>query len=294
MRDIAPVLLWAVGGDRGLSEGMCPFVAQTTQENQISFKLRFFSSCNAAFQNITIPYDLFVTIPLLDLTVPNTISYTATLKKFQPHIVMESTMDKIPQISNRIRQFKTDAKVFALENRGLDPGGFLFCLNHIFTNKLRYDYVIKLHSKMRNEDWRRELFNAILASQDVFKKCVKVKEFESFLHTHVSKKQKFEDHPGVGMIGPGKWIINLAGPVNSKWINEYKKRLNITTSKSQFVGGTMFMARFSVFEPFAQFPLSDWFAEMEFGYRLDGLAAHAMERILGYMVWNCGKIICPS
>lgn len=77
---------------------------------------RMWPEIETRLQNITEPYDLFVTLPL----------------------------ENEPLRADVLR-FKPDASVSVVENRGFDVAPFIDVLNRVDLNK--YDYVVKLHTK---------------------------------------------------------------------------------------------------------------------------------------------------
>ena len=77
-------------------------------------------------------------------------------------------------------------------------------------------------------------------------------------------------------------------------IKYFNSKLNIRKNE-QFIGGTMFMCRFEIMKKYLNIVNTiDIYKELEEGYFTDHrnpTKTHALERILGYMVGDCGKKI---
>ena len=158
--------------------------------------------------NITLPYDLHVTI-----------------------------VEKNKYLQDDIIKFKKDAHVEVVENRGYDVGPFIQIINKINLND--YEYVIKLHTKrdwpigtmmqgydMSGGKWRKYALSFL--EKDNFKKCL----------------QAFEQNKRLGMVSNFHLIMNKER-YDFDAMKKAKKMLKIEdlNGYERFVGGTMFMCR---------------------------------------------------
>ncbi len=178
-----------------------------------------------AVQNITAPYDLFVT-------------------------VTEHNAD----IEKDILAFNSEARIILVENKGFDVWPFIKVLNDVDLND--YDYIVKLHSKrdmpigtLRNgfdvsrDMWRKYLY-AFLSNTTNFEKCLKA----------------FEADKTLGMISDYRMIVK-----NEKKYPELVKKVTVTLNSlgfkankhSSYVMGTMFMVQAKLFEPLKRLQLTE-------------------------------------
>lgn len=208
--------------------------------------------------NITIEYDLYITITKEDET-----------------------------IKQKILNFKQDSKIFLVENRGYDVGPFFEILNKINLNE--YDYLIKLHTKsstkttqfiskiqsFNNNEWRKYLLS-FLKNKNVFSRCLNI----------FNKNQK------IGMIGNKYCIMKNDIYYNFKlddFCNTILNKLQIDKyNKSKYIAGTIFIARTNIFKPLQQLNININDFDITDGKIKHGTKAHFFERIFGFNVYKQG------
>ncbi len=208
--------------------------------------------------NITIPYDLYVTL-----------------------------VDDDKNLISDIKIFHKEAKVWIVENRGYDVGPFIDFLNKINLND--YDYILKLHTKghsgknkftdlfkeryvyFEHKDlWNDLLIKSLVGTKNIFEKNL----------SHFSKDEK------LGMIGSKYLICNLS--------KSYKKSLPQIpglkypkASDIKFIAGTMFMVKSPLLQPIKDnFKISNF--EPTDGKVKDKALAHYIERLFGCVVLSQG------
>lgn len=175
------------------------------------------------------------------------------------------------------------ARVFVLENKGLDIGAFLIVLKNLISSGEQYDLLLKLHSKksilscgpQRGEYWRKELYRPL------FDNLPRIIEL-------------MQTNEQIGMVGSRLHLYDFEG-VNIPTINYFRDLLNIHTPQRIFVGGTMFWVRYTILTDYLNPSLIDEIIhKLEDGYFTDaGIPrfTHAMERIFGYMISDSQKVI---
>ena len=96
------------------------------------------------------------------------------------------------KIINQIKEFKPDAKIIIVENRGYDVWPFLQVLNHV--NLDDYDFILKFHTKNyrnikdfygKGFSWRNFLIDALLKNKKIFANNLKI----------------ITENPDIGIIG---------------------------------------------------------------------------------------------
>ena len=210
-------------------------------------------------QNITVPYDLTVTF-----------------------------VAEHPEIETDIKNFKPDAKIMHVANKGWDIGPFILALQSV--NLDDYDYVIKLHTKrdlpglmtendfpfhclVRNRlkfrsEWREELLK-FLSSKENFNKCLNA----------------FEEDSALGMTSYFKLICD-GGEGDTGAYNAAQSlmlKLGLGCLPFKFVAGTMFMARAKWLKVFQHI---DEHIEVFTETRREDISvsAHVLERALGGVI----------
>jgi hypothetical protein len=167
-------------------------------------------------------------------------------------------------ITSEILKSFPDAKISMYPNRGQDIGPFLQILKKI--RGFDYDYIIKLHTKKCEYDlalgseWRTELVNALISSDKIIERNVKI-----------LKTGKFK------MCG------------SSKWLRQQEWEYDNITYNVKFIGGTIFMADFKTITDVIQDELIDeWYNKLPTGYEQNHSFAHVLERLLGQVVIDAG------
>lgn len=205
-------------------------------------------------KNITCNYDLCVTVVKPDAT-----------------------------IEKKIMDFKPDAKILVVPNRGYDVYPFWLALQDFSLSD--YDFVLKLHTKNSRTtkwtkngisytgfEWRDDLINPLIGSRRQFHRV-----------------RRLLACPGVGMVG----AANLIGDrENAQQMNNTKKlcdKMGIRYfDKCPFVCGTMFAIKSDLLREFQNYPFrqSDFSAESKTGSV--GTTAHSLETVFGILVANGG------
>lgn len=208
----------------------------------------------ACLENVSLPYDLFVT-----LTAPN------------------------EDIVEKIKRFKGDARAEVVENRGFDVGPFIKVLAE--ADPRRYDFVIHLHSK---RDVKDILGNVVLKDEKEWRRLLL--NFCSSPENWSATTETFRTKPNVGMVSDRVCVLEGRfdpTPEMAAAAKEYlTENLGLPFIKAAFVSGTMFMARASLFVPVVEKISFDDFKPTE---RREFLTlGHMFERIFGYMVYAQG------
>lgn len=217
---------------------------------------RMWPEIETRLQNITEPYDLFVTMP------PENEPLRADVLRFKP-----------------------DADVRVVENRGFDVAPFIDVLNRVDLNK--YDYVVKLHTKrdmpygfslegydMSYGKHRSCLMNFI-NSVDNFKKCLKA----------------FDHDERLGMIGDFRIICkkDRKGKEVVRKGRELLVKAGFPDMEPPFILGTMFFARAELFN--AVYKLNLTFDEFTESVRGKDILPYGLEAFFGFMVAAQGYAI---
>lgn len=174
------------------------------------------------------------------------------------------------------------AKIEIVDNRGYDIGPFLHVINKIKINK--YHFIIKLHTK-RNVPYSFTLKGKWVGGA-LFRKIAL--EFCSSSERWNSSLIKM-NIPSVGMVGSPLCIIGKIFDYTSNYALVYQvmQKLGLNwNGAGEYVVGTMFVVKSSLLEPLqGKFTLEDF--EVPERRKGDGLP-HAIERVLGYMVYAQG------
>lgn len=184
------------------------------------------------------------------------------------------------KIENKIYAFKDNTQIVVVPNRGYDIAPFLRISKMI--NLDEYDYIIKLHSK------RDLTAPAYLPTCRLKRNKWRLKLME-FMSTpkHINLTLKcFEKHSDIGMISAPELIITSQkeDSIADARAERIVRGMGLTIKNHKFVAGTMFIARAKLFKMWQMFPYdtSD-FEEFDVSHK-GGTLAHALERVLGYMV----------
>lgn len=189
--------------------------------------------------------------------------------------------DKI--VEKRLKDLKSDVKIVKVKNLGYDVYPFLQILKMV--NLSEYDYVLKLHTKakqgviFKSYEWRRNLIEPLLGTK---------KQFEKVLDIIDSQKD-------IGLVASSLCFFNYSGtvPEESYMLNAMMYRLGLNYYPSQYLSGTMFIARACIFEKIT----NTNFSEIDFSTNSctggNSTNAHVLERIFTLLVLNCGLKIYP-
>jgi tetratricopeptide (TPR) repeat protein len=186
-----------------------------------------------------------------------------------------------PEIHAQIRQDFPQARIQISQNRGKDIGGHLASMDLIDFSQ--YDVFCLIHTKksphvshLISDQWRKDLYEAILGSQE------KVKTNLEIVRKDLS----------VGLIGSRYWrntdVLN-----NSE---HYEKLLDVFDIKAEarpceYLSGTMMFVRPLIWKTiYDKFRNNDLEAGdgKDLDFQKDGQIAHALERIIGNLVRHHG------
>lgn len=197
-----------------------------------------------------------------------------------------TVINATPETLKGLRRFKPDVTVIEVENRGYDVAPFIKVLQ--IADLTRYDYVIKIHTKQTlkrrawlentsfvGDEWRRLLLG-FMETPEQFRQTLKL-----------------FDSPDIGMVSHYNLIIEAAKEdkaANAR-ADRMMKEMGLETSQRQFVGGTMFMARASLFTPLKNYPCKTEDFELYNRDTPGGTLAHAYERLLGWIITAQGQKI---
>lgn len=187
---------------------------------------------------------------------------------------------KNPEIEEKIYKFKDNAQILIVPNRGYDVAPFLQAVKTIHLRD--YDYLIKLHSKRDlttpaylpschfiGNEWRRKLL-----------------EFMQTPQHFANTLARFEKNPQIGMLTSPELIITARkeDKVALNKAEQIMRGMGLTLKDKTFVAGTMFIARASLFRLWKHLPYDAFdFEEFDPTHK-GGSLAHALERVLGFMI----------
>lgn len=176
------------------------------------------------------------------------------------------------KIINDIKEYKNDAILLPVENKGFDLAPFFYCINKINLNN--YDIVFKIHSKgtfnrynyiynhlFFNRDWFLYLFNSILGPFNIHKTINKL--------TNKSK---------IGLVGAKNLLFS--DTIDKKYFIKFQlEKLKIKIPEDYiFVAGTCFAEKASLLQNLKNINITNQhFQKKEKGYIS---LSHALERYI--------------
>ena len=202
-----------------------------------------------------------------------------------PYDLYVTTSVDDTELKNDILNFNQDAHVVLCENLGYDIWPFVHVINGIDLDK--YSYIIKLHTKrdikigdtefreLDGAKWRDALLS-FLKSPATFQKYL----------------DAFELNPHIGIQNNCKVIVKhdfydkIARRNTKKWILEH----GLPNIKFSFVGGTMFIARASIFKDLQLLNIASSNFEKT-SEKHNGQFAHIVERLFGYLAYKNNFIV---
>jgi len=194
-------------------------------------------------------------------------------------------------IEKQIKNFKPDAKVIIVENKGFDVYPFLTVLNAV--NLKNYDFVIKTHTK-RNMSKGVVLHGRYYIASGSYwrEKLLCFIESEESLKTAIELLQNDDS----GMISHYKLIDDEIGECNESRASDLLKKLGLPIKEKKFVMGTMFICKAELLCPLKklscrEFERSD--IQIAKNPQRDGSLAHVYERLFGWIVYSQNKKIVP-
>jgi hypothetical protein len=191
--------------------------------------------------------------------------------KVEKKIYVNLTKDRPhEQISEEIKDKFPDAKILVSPNQGKDIGGNLRLIGQWLEDGSPGEVMILCHSKNKNDNWRRELFSALFNN------------YVPFLFTNSS----------VGMAGHKNWVYHRGDDVNSRFYKNYCMKFELNDTGMDFVAGTMFAVRSSIFRDFfSKYNPVELANELENGDVHEPSKTHAWERLYGEIVKHSGHVI---
>ena len=205
-------------------------------------------------KNITRDYDLYVTVT-----------------------------EHVASTEYKLKQFKPDAHILHVPNRGYDIYPFWLVLQQV--SLADYVFVLKMHTKnaratpwIKNGiiyngwQWHDDLINPLIGSRHQFERLSRL----------IKRK-------GVGMVGSGNLIGDTEKTSQAKNTEQLCQKMGIKYfATCPFVCGTMFAVRSDLLMPFQQYPFkeSDFSADSKTGSV--GTVAHSLETVFGLLVAGHG------
>ena len=170
-----------------------------------------------------------------------------------------------------------NVRVSVCENRGRDVAPFLFEMTKCH---LLYDYICHIHTKKTEQtifgdEWRKYLYDNLLPSEDGIKSILSM--FESIAELGLVYPAPFF------AISDNMWLPDPNQPMTLELLERMGLHTDISSRGMVYPAGTMFWIRAKALEPLIELDLSTQDFPPE-GGQFDGTLAHAIERVLCYMV----------
>ena len=191
----------------------------------------------------------------------------------------------------KIRHFKEDTRFIVTENVGYDIWPFIKVLKAV--NLDDYDYILKLHTKNRNEtvnlinglglkdyQWRDNLVDPLLKKKKSFLKCL----------------EYFRKYPDIGLICSHLQYKKISGGLTEDLtaLDNELKRLGLNVKDKKFCAGTMFIARSAPYKRFQNDTLiNEHIFSTGMASHSIGSISHIYERILTITVNAAGYTVKP-
>jgi len=207
-------------------------------------------------------------------------TYLSNIKKdYDLYVSIPYSLDNkaTKDIVEKIKQFKSDAYVVIVRNRGMDIGACFKQMQYILNHGKKYKFYLKAHTKASIPSWRRQLLKPIFGSVDAVNKCIKILE------------------NGTAMIGSKKWLLplrkhDICTENNMSIMKSYMPLFKYTGElyDLKFIGGTMFWVNGELWEDFfSHINIEKTYKNFCDGKTTDsvkGTHAHSMERLFGVYV----------
>ncbi|UGB44984.1 glycoside hydrolase family 99-like domain-containing protein [Frateuria edaphi] len=193
-------------------------------------------------------------------------------------IIVTTAHERATAVRERLQALGTAAEVHVFENRGRDILPFLHVANQLLDEGT--EVVLKLHTKrsVHREDgelWRRELLDGLASPARAR-----------------ALAAAFAADPTLGLVAPDGHVqpLGFYWGANRDTVGYLATRLGLAEPDVEhdcFVAGSMFWARLEALRPLLDAHLGEWEFEAEAG-QLDGMFAHAIERIVMLVVRHAG------
>lgn len=198
-----------------------------------------------------------------------------------PYDLYVTMVEKDLSLMEKIKEFKPDAKIKIVENRGYDIGPFVDFLHDIDLDK--YDLVMKLHTKSKNKGAKtninRRIFNRKLWAETLINSLIgSTKQFEKNINA-------FKTDNLLGMVGSRYLITSDSKCIKTVQAETEKvlEALGHHATPIKFVAGTMFICRSQLLKEVKDhYTITDF--EPTDGLVKDKTLAHVLERVLGSLV----------
>lgn len=189
----------------------------------------------------------------------------------------------------KVNLFHQPSHIISVPNKGYDLAPFITVLQQV--NLADYDYIIKLHTKrdlpqpanlpnckLEGSKWR-DLLTGFLSSTQVFQHTLEL----------------FAQQPQLGQISHSLLIIS-AGKEDKEAnlrAEDIMSQMGLKVRQKTFVAGTMFICRAHLMEPLKKLNLTAQDFDAPLVSHQGGTLAHALERVLGWIIWAQGYKIAP-
>ena len=211
--------------------------------------------------------------------IPEILSYIQILPP-EDYELFVTLNQKNQQTRELILKNNPKAQIQIVSNRGYDLAPFLSVIKQVNLNN--YDFVLKLHTKrdlpapaelpscrFQKDEWRNCLLG-FLRSSEIFSDTLKM----------------FEKFPQIGMISHRN-LLMVSGKEDreaNRRAAEIMQLMGLRIAKKQFVAGTMFICRAKLMQPLQKLPYTDKDFDVPMANHQGGTLAHALERVLGWMI----------
>lgn len=198
------------------------------------------------------------------------------------------------EVIEKIKKYKKNSKIIISPNKGLDLGGFLYTYKHIESD---CDIILKIHTKKgmgskespsrelevsgfdkafaKGKEWFNSLMNGVLLSESQVDKII----------------NNFKKDKKLGMVGYKTFNNFSLNYSEMEKLFSYFKMKEIK-SNYDFIGGTIFWCRNSILKKYlTDKTIDEILDKMPYGYVVEPSINHAMERILGCIVYLENKEI---
>lgn len=194
--------------------------------------------------------------------------------------------DNDSRVKNRILKQFNNANILVVPNIGYDIYPFSLVLSKVRLDE--YDYILKIHTKNFREEgqdevysinvpgyqWRNELIDALLGSEDIFSRNLRL----------------LQENKSAGCVAAKRFIFNVKKNNEEKVysLDRWKSDYNIKEGEF-YVGGTMFLARSYPFEKVKSMNLrAEDFQTGKLKTKDYKNLAHVLERLFGIIINNEG------
>ncbi len=199
-----------------------------------------------------------------------------------------SVCDFNPNISKSILNFKPDAQIIKVENKGYDILPFLKIIRSV--NLEDYDCVLKIHTKNKknifinlngykftDNFWGEHLIDSYLKSKKIFKRNLQL------IRT-----------PDIGMVADSRFILRfLHTPDDNLFLDVLKNRFNIKSDYKYYLAGTMFFIKSDILKNLLTYQIDDDEFPSEQKTNDEATMAHVLERFFTVLTDYLGYKIYP-